>query len=176
MIDTGSIAGAGPDIRSLVKETVGGAGPGDVWAAWTSSEGIASWWNPPETRIDLRIGGPFELLFAMDQPEGRRGSEGCQYLAYVPGEMVAFAWNAPPHFALRETNTCFAPEPEGGLGLHRVEAGIIPTNHASVALVRRVGMRKEGYSPRYLEVNGEWRDHERWAITVEDWEDASPLQ
>ena len=105
MIDTGSIAGAGPDIRSLVKETEVGAGPPDVWAAWTSSEGIASWWNPPETRIDLRIGGPFELLFAMDEPEGRRGSEGCQYLAYVPGEMVAFTWNAPPHLALRETNT-----------------------------------------------------------------------
>lgn len=105
MIDTESIAGTGPDLRSLVKETEVGAGPGDVWGAWVSNEGIASWWNPPETRIDLRIGGPFELLFAMDQPEGRRGSEGCQYLAYVPGEMVAFTWNAPPHLALRETNT-----------------------------------------------------------------------
>jgi ribosomal-protein-alanine N-acetyltransferase len=69
--------------------------------------------------------------------------------------------------------TAFATESEGGLGLHRVEAGIIPTNHASIALVRRVRMRKEGYSPRYLEINGEWRDHERWAITVEDWEAAA---
>jgi len=66
--------------------------------------------------------------------------------------------------------TAFAPESEGGLGLHRVEANIVPTNHASIALVRRVGMRKEGYSPRYLEINGEWQDHERWAITVEDCE------
>ena len=105
MIDTRSIAGAGPEIRSLVKEAVVAAGTSDVWSAWASREGIAAWWNPPETRIDLRIGGPFELLFAMDQPEGRRGSEGCQYLAYVPGEMVAFTWNAPPHLALRETNT-----------------------------------------------------------------------
>jgi uncharacterized protein YndB with AHSA1/START domain len=105
MIDTGSIAGAGPEIRSLERETVVAAGTSEVWSAWASSEGIAAWWNPPETRIDLRIGGPFELLFAMDQPEGRRGSEGCQYLAYVPGEMVAFTWNAPPHLALRETNT-----------------------------------------------------------------------
>ena len=105
MIDTTPIAGTGSEIRSLVKEAVVGAEPGEVWSAWTSSEGIASWWNPPKTRIDLRIGGPFELLFSMDQPEGRRGSEGCQYLAYVPGEMVAFTWNAPPHLALRETNT-----------------------------------------------------------------------
>ena len=105
MIDTASIAGTGSEVRSLVKEAVVGAEPSDVWSAWASSEGIASWWDPPQTRIDLRIGGPFELLFAMDQPEGRRGSEGCQYLAYVPGEMVAFTWNAPPHLALRETNT-----------------------------------------------------------------------
>ena len=105
MIDTGPIAGKGQEIRSLVMETVVAAGTSDVWSAWASSEGIAAWWDPPETRIDLRIGGPFELLFAMDQPEGRRGSEGCQYLAYVPGEMVAFTWNAPPHLALRETNT-----------------------------------------------------------------------
>lgn len=105
MIDTGSIAGAGPEIRSLEREIVVAAGTSEVWSAWASSEGIAAWWHPPETRIDLRIGGPFELLFAMDQPEGRRGSEGCQYLAYVPGEMVAFTWNAPPHLALRETNT-----------------------------------------------------------------------
>ena len=105
MIDTASIAGTGSEVRSLVKEAVVGAEAGEVWAAWASSEGIASWWDPPQTRIDLRIGGPFELLFAMDQPEGRRGSEGCQYLTYVPGEMVAFTWNAPPHLALRETNT-----------------------------------------------------------------------
>ena len=104
-MDTASIAGAGPEIRSLVKETVVGAGPSEVWAAWASSEDITSWWNPPEARIELRIGGPFELLFAMDQWAGSRGSEGCRYLAYVPGEMVAFTWNAPPHLALRATNT-----------------------------------------------------------------------
>ncbi len=58
------------------------------------------------------------------------------------------------------------------MGLHRLEANIQPTNISSIQLVKTNGFRKEGFSPRYLNINGEWRDFERWAITYEDWEES----
>ena len=55
------------------------------------------------------------------------------------------------------------------LRLHRLEANIQPGNQASIALVRGAGFVNEGFSERYLKIGGRWRDHERWAIRVEQW-------
>jgi len=55
------------------------------------------------------------------------------------------------------------------LGMHRVEANIQPANIGSIALVRRAGFVREGYSERYLKIGGRWRDHERWAMRAEQW-------
>jgi ribosomal-protein-alanine N-acetyltransferase len=56
----------------------------------------------------------------------------------------------------------------GSMGLHRLEANIQPDNAASIALAKRAGFQLEGFSPRYLKIDGQWRDHERWAIVAEE--------
>ncbi|GIU85133.1 MAG: ribosomal-protein-alanine N-acetyltransferase [Acidimicrobiales bacterium] len=57
------------------------------------------------------------------------------------------------------------------LALHRLEIAIIPRNRASRRVVEKLGLREEGLSVRYLEINGVWEDHLRYAITAEEWEE-----
>ncbi len=60
------------------------------------------------------------------------------------------------------------------LRLHRVEINIIPRNHASRRVVEKIGLRCEGVAERYLEIDGAWEDHARYAITAEEWADRAP--
>jgi len=70
--------------------------PATAWADWTSSEGAASFFAK-DNKVELKPWGAFEMYFL---PEGspQRGSEGCKVLAYIPGELFSFTWNAPPNF------------------------------------------------------------------------------
>jgi ribosomal-protein-alanine N-acetyltransferase len=52
--------------------------------------------------------------------------------------------------------------------LHRVEIDIRPENRASIRVVEKLGLRQEGYYQRYLDIDGAWRDHLGFAITVEE--------
>ena len=62
----------------------------------------------------------------------------------------------------------------GELRLHRLEANIQPDNARSIALVKSLGFRLEGFSPRYLKIGGRWRDHERWALLSDNWRGTKP--
>jgi ribosomal-protein-alanine N-acetyltransferase len=53
--------------------------------------------------------------------------------------------------------------------LHRVEISIIPRNRASLRVVEKLGLRSEGIAQKYLEIDGEWEDHAKFAITWEEW-------
>ena len=55
------------------------------------------------------------------------------------------------------------------ISLHRVEISIIPRNRASLRVVEKLGLRSEGVARRYLEINGEWEDHAKFATTSEEW-------
>ena len=54
------------------------------------------------------------------------------------------------------------------LGLHRVEVAIRPENVASLRVVEKLGFTEVGYAPRYLHIDGDWRDHRLFALTVEE--------
>lgn len=54
------------------------------------------------------------------------------------------------------------------LGLHRVEVNIRPENAASLRVVEKLGLREEGLRRSYLHVDGDWRDHRSFAVTVDE--------
>ncbi|HWD23916.1 MAG TPA: GNAT family protein [Acidimicrobiales bacterium] len=55
------------------------------------------------------------------------------------------------------------------LGLHRVQISIVPRNAPSRSVARKLRLRGEGIAIRYLEIDGQWEDHVRYAITAEEW-------
>jgi ribosomal-protein-alanine N-acetyltransferase len=57
------------------------------------------------------------------------------------------------------------------LRLHRLQVAIIPRNSNSRRVMEKLRFREEGVALRYLEINGAWEDHVRYAITTEEWED-----
>ncbi len=86
-----------PSLSPIEITTVVRGAPDEVFAAWTTEEGVRSFLGV-ECRIDLSQGGPYEIYFT-DGPEGQRGSEGCVVQTWLPGRLLAFSWNAPPAFA-----------------------------------------------------------------------------
>ena len=56
----------------------------------------------------------------------------------------------------------------GVAGLHRIEISIRPENTNSLRVVEKLGIQQVGYAPRFLHIDGEWRDHRQFAITAEE--------
>jgi uncharacterized protein YndB with AHSA1/START domain len=83
--------------KIIVKTRTVAAPLDTVWWKWTTTEGLRTFFGE-DNRMELRVGGPFEIYFSMDAPPGLRGSEGCKVISYLPKEMLSFTWNAPPQF------------------------------------------------------------------------------
>lgn len=54
------------------------------------------------------------------------------------------------------------------MGLHRLEIAIRPENEASLRVVQKLGFVEVGRAPRYLHINGKWREHVLFALTIEE--------
>lgn len=82
-----------PDI--IVIKTIN-APVAEVWKAWTTTEGIESFFAPKAVKVEPVPGGAFELWFGVNFPEGSRGCEGCKVHSVRPMEQLVLEWNAPP--------------------------------------------------------------------------------
>lgn len=92
------------DDRVLYKEAIVSATAPQIWKAWTTNDGLTSFFCK-KADVELRVGGKYELYMTLDAPEGQRGTEGCHILSYIPERMLSFEWNAPPSIpALRDAN------------------------------------------------------------------------
>jgi uncharacterized protein YndB with AHSA1/START domain/uncharacterized protein YciI len=83
--------------KVIYKEVIVKAPRNDVWKAWTTTEGLKSFFSEV-VKMELRVGGPFEIYFGPESAVGMRGSEDCKILSFLPQEMLSFEWNAPPDF------------------------------------------------------------------------------
>jgi uncharacterized protein YndB with AHSA1/START domain len=81
--------------RSVQKEVVVRATLDQTWEAWTTREGIKTFFAP-DARIDPKVGGPFEIYIDPGAPEGMRGADDMRFMALQPKKMISFTWNAPP--------------------------------------------------------------------------------
>lgn len=91
--------------------------------------------------------GPFQSCYVgywIDQAQAGQG--------YMPESLVMVA-----RFAFED------------LHLHRIQISIIPRNGRSRRVVDKLKIREEGVALRYLEINGVWEDHVRYALTLEEW-------
>lgn len=133
--------------------------------AFTDQAGFDAWFARCQTEANVglvvRERASGQVAGVVNLSEIVAGAFQSAYLGYYGmsnfsrNGLMTEALRAAAHYAFND------------LGLHRLEANIQPENEASIALVRRVGFQKEGFSPRYLRINGEWRDHERWALLAD---------
>jgi uncharacterized protein YndB with AHSA1/START domain len=84
--------------RAIDKEVVVAATLEQVWNAWTTREGITSFFAP-DAQIESRVGGAFHIYIDPLAEPGLKGADDMRYLALQPKTMLSFDWNAPPHLA-----------------------------------------------------------------------------
>jgi ribosomal-protein-alanine N-acetyltransferase len=140
-------------------------------SSWAERSAMGAW---PPLHAALRRGGrngtmlPFMICYGgllagqVNASNVAGGALRSCTIGYWVDERVAGRGVAPTAVAAL-IDHCFAEA-----GLHRVEIDIRPENTASLRVVEKLGLRREGFYERYLDIAGGWRDHVAFAITAEE--------
>jgi uncharacterized protein YndB with AHSA1/START domain len=81
--------------RAIDKQVVVNATLDQAWDAWTTREGIVTFFAP-DAKIEPRVGGAFQVYMDPGAPAGQKGADDMRFLALQPKKMISFDWNAPP--------------------------------------------------------------------------------
>jgi ribosomal-protein-alanine N-acetyltransferase len=143
----------------------------DSPGVWAQRNTLGEWparWGALRARGRRGLGLPFAITvngeFAGQIMIGNlmRDPLWSAYVGYWVGSHVVSGGVTTGAVALA-LDHCFGP-----VGLHRIEATVRPENIASRRVLAKLGFREEGLFRRYLNVEGEWRDHLCYAVTIED--------
>jgi len=81
--------------RAIDEKIVVKAGVDEVWKAWTTSEGIKTFFAP-DARVELRVDGPFQIYINPFGEPGMKGADDMRIIGFQEKKMLSFNWNAPP--------------------------------------------------------------------------------
>lgn len=108
--------------RRIFKEVTVQAPVEAVWKAWTTAEGIQSFFAP-EAVVEARPGGAFHVHINPYAPQGMKGADGMQVMAVQEQKLLSFTWNAPPHLPEARAQRTFVTvrfEPAGSATVVRL--------------------------------------------------------
>lgn len=87
--------GAAAQERAIRSTVVVPASLAEVWTAWTTTEGVKTFFAP-DAKVEARVDGPFEIYMNPYAEPGSKGADGMRFLAIQDRKMITFTWNAPP--------------------------------------------------------------------------------
>lgn len=151
------------DATDLINSNLANRGYHAPWVTpFTDQAGFDAWFSRtvsgPNVSLVAREATTAEIIGVINISEIVMGSFQSAYLGYYGTGQFAGRGLMAEALAMAIRHAF------DDLGLHRLEANIQPGNAASIALVKRLQFIQEGISRNYLRINGEWRDHERWAL------------
>ncbi len=87
---------ASPTPERAISETIAvKANINEVWNAWTTTEGIKTFFAP-DANVEARVDGPFQIYMDPTAAPGMKGADDMRFLAVQDKKMISFTWNAPP--------------------------------------------------------------------------------